>query len=128
MNEIKEDIIDKLYQHKDLLCFMHQLISDMEEKLKMYQQVRDLNSQMTIENDLMVDELKRQKEFQEKIVNNIKYYKDNIRHYAMLIDAIKSKRVISSYKDKPKAETERSKTFIDIVQTANRTLSSFRKT
>ena len=36
-------IIDKLYQHKDLLCFMHQLISDMEEKLKMYQQVRDRN-------------------------------------------------------------------------------------
>lgn len=99
---------------------MHQLISDMEEKLKMYQQVRDRNSQMTIENDLMVDELKRQKEFQEKIVNNIKYYKDNIRHYAMPIDAIKSKRVISSYKDKPKAETERSKTFIDIDQTANR--------
>ena len=127
-NEIKEDIIDKLYQHKDFLYFMHQLISDMEEKLKMYQQVRDRNSQMTIENDLMVDELKRQKEFQEKIVNNIKYYKDNIRHYAMLIDAIKSKRVISSYKDKPKAETERSKTFIDIDQTANRTLSSFRKT
>ena len=54
---------------------------------------------MTIENDLMVDELKRQKEFQEKIVNNIKYYKDNIRHYAMLINAIKSKRVISSYKE-----------------------------
>lgn len=36
--------------------------------------------------------------------------------------------MIPTYKDKPKAETERSKTFIDIDQTANRTLSSFRKT
>lgn len=127
-NEIKEDIIDKLCQHKDFLCFMHQLISDMEEKIKMYQSIRDRNSQMTIENVLMVDELKHQNEYTEKVVNNIKYYKDNIRHYTMLIDEIKSKKVIKSYNNKPKADTERSKTFIDIDQTANRTLSSFRKT
>lgn len=78
-NEIKKDIIDK-----DLLCFMYQLISDKEDKLKMFKLVRDRNSRMTIENDLMLDELKQQKDFHEKIVNNIKYYKENIRHYTML--------------------------------------------
>ena len=78
-NEIKKDIIDK-----DLLCFMHQLISDKEDKPKMFKLVRDRNSRMTIENDLMLDELKQQKDFHEKIVNNIKYYKENIRHYTML--------------------------------------------
>ena len=90
-NDVQQDLINQLKQHKKVLCDFHFLITEMEKIINAYKEVKDHNTQMIIENEILKNAIKEENVQKEKIINNIKYYKTNIRKYIYLIEQFKKR-------------------------------------
>ena len=90
-NDVQQDLINQLKQHKKVLCDFHYLITEMEKIINAYNEVKEHNTKMIIENEILEDAIKEENAQKEKIINNMKYYKTNIRKYIFLIEQIKKR-------------------------------------
>ena len=84
-NDVQQDLINQLKQHKKVLCDFHFLITEMEKIINAYKEVKDHNTQMIIENEILKNAIKEEHAQKEKIINNIKYYKFQALLYFIML-------------------------------------------
>lgn len=125
-NACKEDLIAQLMKHKDILCDLHNLITEMERIVSSYYYIQDKIRNLLINNEILREEIKQQNEYEKKLKNNIKYYKINIRQFYGLIDEIQlhqSSSLSNISKKKANRNVLLKKTFC--LQTEPNTMASF---
>lgn len=125
-NACKEDLIAQLMKHKDILCDLHNLITEMERIVSSYYYIKDKIRNLLIDNKILRDEIKEQNDYEKKLKNNIKYYKINIRKFCGLIDEIQlhqSSSLSNISKKMPNKNVLLKKTFC--LQTEPNTMASF---
>ena len=78
-NETKSELHSQLVNNKEILCALHNIVSDSEKILQAYIHISNKNEQLRLNNEILETEIQNENAREYKIKNNISYYKVNLR-------------------------------------------------
>lgn len=78
-NETKSELHGELINNKEILCALHNIVSDSEKILQAYININNKNEQLQLNNEILQTQIHNENAREWKIKNNISYYKVNLR-------------------------------------------------
>ena len=83
-NETKSELHGELINNKEILCALHNIVSDSEKILQAYININNKNEQLQLNNEILQTQIHNENAREWKIKNNISYYKVNLRKITAL--------------------------------------------
>ena len=83
-NETNNELHGELINNKEILCALHNIVSDSEKILQAYININNKNEQLQLNNEILETQIHNENARECKIKNNISYYKVNLRKITAL--------------------------------------------